>query len=123
MQDFSSYFPLSNLFIKDKNIKILDACAAPGGKSFQLLSRGHTVVLNDKSSTRIKVLTSNLTRLKLYPKILNKDFTNFDINEKYNLIVIDAPCSAIGTIRKNPEIFFKNKGPDFIKLKIGRAHV
>ena len=116
VQDFSSFFPISNFYIKDKNIKILDACAAPGGKSFQLLSRGHTVVLNDKSSTRIKVLTSNLTRLKLYPKILNKDFTKFDINEKYDLIVIDAPCSAIGTIRKNPEIFFKNKGPDFIKL-------
>ena len=81
MQDFSSFFPIINFYIKDKNIKILDACAATGGKSFQLLSRGHTVVLKDKSSTRIKVLTSNLTRLKLYPKILNKDFTKFDINE------------------------------------------
>ena len=116
VQDFSSFFPLSNFFVEDKNIKILDACAAPGGKSFQLLSRDHTVVLNDKSNTRLKVLTSNLTRLKFYPKILNKDFTKIDISEKYDLIIIDAPCSAVGTIRKNPEIFFKNKPPDFIKL-------
>ena len=116
VQDFSSFFPLSNFLIEDKNKKILDTCAAPGGKSFQLLSRNHTVVLNDKSSTRIKVLRSNLARLKLYPKILNNDFTKFDIKEKYDLIIIDAPCSAVGTIRKNPEIFFKNKAPDFIKL-------
>ena len=72
--------------------------------------------MNDKNKNRIQILKSNLKRLKLSAKILNKDFIQFDNNKKYDVIIIDAPCSAIGTIRRNPEIFFKNKGPDFKQL-------
>ncbi len=116
VQDFSSFFPLQNLQIKDNNIKILDACAAPGGKSFQILSKKSQLTLNDKSESRIKILKSNLNRLNFKAKILNKDFTKFEENQKYDFIIIDAPCSAIGTIRKNPEIFFKSKSPNFKEL-------
>ena len=116
VQDFSSFFPLQNLQIKDKNKKFLDACAAPGGKSFQILSKKHKLTLNDISKKRIKILQSNLDRLNLNSKILNKDFTKFKDKEKYDFIIIDAPCSAVGTIRKNPEIFFKNKSPNFKEL-------
>ena len=116
VQDFSSFFPLYNLKIEYKNKKILDACAAPGGKSFQLLSQNHNVILNDKNKIRIQTLRTNLERLKFNNKILNKDFTKFDEKERYDIIIIDAPCSAIGTIRKNPEILFKKKGPNFKKL-------
>ena len=116
VQDFSSFFPLYNFKAKNKNMKFLDACAAPGGKSFQLLSNNYNIVLNDKSKKRIKSLKENLNRLNLNAKILNKDFFKFDKKEKYDVIIIDAPCSAIGTIRRNPEIIFKNKGPDFNEL-------
>ena len=118
VQDFSSFFPLQNLQKINKNKKILDACAAPGGKSFQLLSRNKRLILNDKSSNRIEILKSNLNRLNFNSKILNDDFTRFDEKEKFDLIIIDAPCSAVGTIRKNPEIFFKKKEPNFKELKI-----
>ena len=113
VQDFSSFFPINNIIFKNQNLKLLDACAAPGGKAFQLLSKNLEVTLNDKSKRRIQVLKSNLSRLKFNPTILNRDFINFDENEKFDFIIIDAPCSAIGTIRKNPEIFFKSKIPDF----------
>ena len=113
VQDFSSFFPINNIIFKNQNLKLLDACAAPGGKAFQLLSKNLEVTLNDKSKRRIQVLKSNLNRLKFNPTILNRDFINFDKNEKFDFIIIDAPCSAIGTIRKNPEIFFKSKIPDF----------
>ena len=113
VQDFSSFFPINNIEFKSQNIKLLDACAAPGGKAFQLLSKNLKVTLNDKSKRRIQTLNSNLNRLKFNPKVLNKDFIKFDKNEKFDFIIIDAPCSAIGTIRKNPEIFFKSKIPDF----------
>ncbi len=116
VQDFSSFFPLYNFKIIDKNIKILDACAAPGGKSFQMLSKEFKVCLNDKSEKRINTLKINLDRLNFSAKILNKDFTKFEEKEKFDFIILDAPCSAIGTIRKNPEIFFKNKGPNFKEL-------
>ncbi len=118
VQDFSSFFPLQNLKKIEKDRKILDACAAPGGKSFQLLSRNKKLILNDKSSNRIHLLKSNLKRLKFNTKIINKDFTQFDEKEKFDLIIIDAPCSAVGTIRKNPEIFFKKNEPNFTKLKV-----
>ena len=113
VQDFSSFFPINNIIFKNQNLKLLDACAAPGGKAFQLLSKNLKVTLNDKSKRRIQTLKSNLNRLKFNPKVLNKDFIKFDKNEKFDFIIIDAPCSAIGTIRKNPEIFFKSKIPDF----------
>ena len=79
----------------------------------KVLSKNLKVTLNDKSKRRIQTLKSNLNRLKFYPKVINKDFIKFDNNEKFDFIIIDAPCSAIGTIRKNPEIFFKSKIPDF----------
>ena len=116
IQDFSSFFPLYNLKLKNKNTIFLDACAAPGGKSFQLLSKNHRVVLNDKNKLRIETLKSNLTRLNFKAQILNKDFTKFSEKIKYDYVIVDAPCSAVGTIRKNPEIFFKNQEPNFKKL-------
>ena len=118
VQDFSSFYPLYNMKIKDKNKKFLDACAAPGGKSFQLLSRKVNLDLNDKNKSRIQTIKSNFKRLNFETKIFNDDFINFKEDKKYDYIIIDAPCSAIGTIRKNPEIFFKSKGPNFKNLNI-----
>ena len=116
VQDFSSFFPLYNLPFKDNNKIFLDTCAAPGGKSFQILSRNLKLTLNDKSSVRISTLKSNLNRLNFNAKVLNKDFLNFREDIKYDCIIIDAPCSSVGTIRKNPEIFFKKNMPNFKKL-------
>ncbi len=117
IQDFSSFFPLHNLLVKYYNKKFLDACAAPGGKAFQILSKNNQVVLNDKSKERIKILNKNLKRLNFKTKILNHDFSKFSLKEKFDFIIIDAPCSSVGTIRKNPEIFFKNSSPNFQNLK------
>ena len=116
VQDFSSFLPMYNFEEINKKKVFLDACAAPGGKSFQILSKNSNVILNDKNKNRIKTLKSNLKRLKLSAEVLNKDFIQFDDRKKYDVIILDAPCSAIGTIRRNPEIFFKNKGPDFKQL-------
>ena len=116
VQDFSSFLPIYNFEEINRNEIFLDACAAPGGKSFQILSKKSNVTLNDKNKNRIQTLKSNLKRLRFRAEILNKDFIQFDNNKKYDVIIIDAPCSAIGTIRRNPEIFFKNKGPDFKQI-------
>ncbi len=116
VQDFSSFLPLYNFHEINKNSKILDTCAAPGGKSFQILSKKLNIILNDKNKTRIKILKSNLNRLKFNAKILNEDFIKFKNKEKFDIIIIDAPCSAIGTVRKNPEILFRNKSPNFNEL-------
>ncbi len=116
VQDFSSSFPLNNIedHIIDKSC--LDMCAAPGGKSFQILSRKKNIVLNDKNHKRIAVLKKNLARLNFNPKITCIDVHKLDKKPIYDFIIVDAPCSAIGTIRKNPEIFYREKAPNFLNL-------
>ncbi len=116
VQDFSSFIPINTIRNLDINKKYLDMCAAPGGKSFQLLSKDIKITLNDKSKRRTRLIKENLARLNLKAKILNKDFIDLDTNDKFDFIILDAPCSAIGTIRKNPDIFFKSKEPDFRNL-------
>ena len=113
IQDFSSFFPINNINIKNIKKKNIDLCAAPGGKSFQILSLNKSIIMNDKSKSRIKLMKENLDRLKFKTKIFNYDVLKLESKEKYDLIILDAPCSALGTIRKNPEIFFKKNGPEF----------
>ena len=114
VQDFSSMLPLS-ISQEINNLNILDLCAAPGGKAFQVLSN-NKVVLNDVSLKRISKLKSNLSRLKFNTEIQNINGLDFNENYKFDMVILDAPCSSIGTIRKHPEIFFKSKEPDFLAL-------
>ncbi len=116
VQDFSSFFPIHNLPYENENKKFLDACAAPGGKTFQILSKKLNIISNDRSDSRLKILKSNLKRLNLHTEVLKKDFLLFKENKKYDFIILDAPCSSVGTIRRNPEIFFKTKSPNFKEL-------
>tara|TARA_B100001057_G_scaffold490983_1_gene580301 strand:- start:10010 stop:11281 length:1272 start_codon:yes stop_codon:yes gene_type:complete len=116
IQDFSSSFPLNNIENDIINKLNFDMCAAPGGKSFQILSKNKNIDLNDKSKKRTKILKRNLDRLNFNPIITNTDVDELDKKPRYNFVVVDAPCSAIGTIRKNPEIFYRRQKPNFIEL-------
>jgi 16S rRNA (cytosine967-C5)-methyltransferase len=86
--------------------KVLDLCAAPGGKTAQLLGKGAMVTALDISESRLSTLKSNIERLHLEKNltILCKDALNFVPQEKYDVILLDAPCSATGTFRRHPEI-------------------
>ena len=119
VQDFSAMLPL---FLSDnlKNKDILDMCAAPGGKSFQILTKTNNLEMIEKNPSRAKILYENLRRLKFNNEVIIKDATDANINKKYDLIIIDAPCSSIGTIRKNPEIIFRDQNfkiNEYIKLQ------
>lgn len=108
VQDFSAMLPI--YLTKNLNKKkIIDLCAAPGGKSFQLLSQTNNLTIMEKNSKRAKILNENLVRLNYNKNIIIDDSMNIDEDLKYDLILIDAPCSSIGTIRKNPEILFRKK--------------
>ena len=110
---FFIIFSINNINIKNIKEKNIDLCAAPGGKSFQILSLNKNIIMNDKSKNRIELIKENLDRLKFKTEIFNYDVLKLESKEKYDFIILDAPCSALGTIRKNPEIFFKKKGPEF----------
>ncbi len=115
VQDFSSMLPIY-LSPEFNSKKILDICSAPGGKAFQNLSNGNEVILNDISKKRIEILKNNLKRLKFNCKILNSDALNISENELFDVVVLDSPCSGLGTIRRNPEILFKKNLPDLKKM-------
>ena len=117
VQDIGNFEIINSIreFYNDK--EILDVCAAPGGKSILLSTYGYKVEALDKSQSQIDKFKQNIKRLNIDIKITKKDFLNSKINSKYNSILLDAPCSAIGTFRRNPDVISKI---DKKKLKINQ---
>ena len=116
VQDFSSSLPIKMLD-NIKNKKVLELCAAPGGKTAQLLTRGAKVTCLDISESRLETLRKNLERLKLSPeKIICADGIDFldKANETFDIVVLDAPCSATGTLRRHPEIVHLKTNKDVL---------
>ena len=115
IQDLATMLPL--YFAGDvKNKLTADLCAAPGGKTFQLLNYGGKVEAFEKNKVRAKLMKENLKRLKFNCKLEIQDVLTISDKKRFDLIVLDAPCSSIGTIRRHPEIFFRKMGPDFNKI-------
>lgn len=107
VQDISSSIPVKLLGeIKDK--EVLDLFSAPGGKAMQLSALGANVTCLDQSPTRLKTLKDNLARTNMQSKVILTDFYKFKTRKKFDIVVIDVPCSATGTIRKNKEIQYLN---------------
>jgi len=94
--------------------RVLDLCAAPGGKTAQLLNLGAKVTSLDNSQQRLNTLRENMSRLKMQPeKIICADALSYlrDFNdEPFDIILLDAPCSATGVFRRHPElVHIKNR--------------
>lgn len=95
---------------------VLDLCAAPGGKTMQLLARGAHVTALDSSAQRLEKLKENLTRTKMQAEIKCADVMQFTPSEQYDAVVLDAPCTATGTIRRHPEILIHKQQNDTNRL-------
>ena len=115
IQDYSSQIPVSLLEIQN-NDDVLDLCAAPGGKTAQLISLGAKVTSVDNNKKRLLKLGQNLKRLNYKAIIENKDIRNFSTQKTWAKIILDAPCSSTGTLRKNPEIMHQKKESDIVSL-------
>ena len=118
IQDLASSLPI--LLLGDvKGKKVLDLCAAPGGKTSQLLAKGAKVTAVDIDSVRMEKLKQNISRLNLSENLetVVADGLNFLNNNKdiYDIIVLDAPCSATGTFRKHPEVLHLKTANDVKK--------
>lgn len=109
VQDVGASIPVK-LFTNIKDQEVLDLCSAPGGKAMQMISMGAKVTCVDSSKSRMQLMLDNFNRLKFNPEIINKDIMTWTSSKTYKNILLDAPCSATGTIRKHPDlIFLKNK--------------
>jgi 16S rRNA (cytosine967-C5)-methyltransferase len=105
------------------NLRILDACAAPGGKTGHILEQqpdSHVVAL-DISSTRLQSINQNLQRLKLNAELIVADAAetaSWWDGKLFDRILIDAPCSGTGVIRRNPDIKLLRRPDDISALAV-----
>ncbi|WP_299722285.1 transcription antitermination factor NusB [uncultured Tateyamaria sp.] len=90
---------------------VLDLCAAPGGKTMQLAASGANVTAVDISAGRMERVSQNLIRTGLSAETQVADV--FDLTGQYDAILLDAPCSATGTIRRHPDLPFAKDGSEF----------
>jgi 16S rRNA (cytosine967-C5)-methyltransferase len=91
----------------EKVSTVLDCCAAPGGKSFLLKSfvKDAKITAIDKDSRRVDTMKKNIERLDLKDiKTSAVDILASDLNKVFDLVILDVPCTATGTIRKNPDV-------------------
>ena len=84
--------------------RIADLCAAPGGKTAQLAAAGAAVFAVDRSGERLARLQANMARLGLHVEAVAADATAWRPPEPFDAVLLDAPCSATGTIRRNPDL-------------------
>ncbi len=83
---------------------VADLCAAPGGKTAQLASAGGIVTAVDISPKRVERLDANLRRLGLSAEVITEDVATWSPGSTFDAVVLDAPCTATGTIRRHPDI-------------------
>lgn len=105
VQDLASSLPAR--LIPAEAGKVVDACAAPGGKTMQLAAAGHEVVALDRSESRLARLKDNLARTNLTATIVIADALDWAPEAPVDAVLLDAPCSATGTFRRHPEVLYR----------------
>lgn len=95
--------------------RVIDLCAAPGGKTAQLAAAGAIVSAVDRSPQRLKRLAENMARLNLGAEIVAADALAWQPAAPADAVLIDAPCSSTGTIRRNPDIAWLKRLEDIAK--------
>ena len=102
--------------------RVLDLCAAPGGKTAQLVAAGGAVTALDRSAERLKQLSANLDRLGLHADIVVADAAAWSA-EPFDAVLVDAPCSATGTIRRHPDVQWTKRPGDIDQLAVLQSRI
>lgn len=114
VQDAAAALP-ARLFGDLKGKRIVDLCAAPGGKTAQLVQGGAQVTAIDRSPNRVARLRENLARLSLEAETVVVDGTEYP-GEGFDGVLLDAPCSSTGTIRRHPDVAWLKQDSDIVML-------
>jgi 16S rRNA (cytosine967-C5)-methyltransferase len=115
VQDAAAALP-AHLFGDIGGKRVADLCAAPGGKTAQLAAAGAAVTAVDRAPARLKRLADNLARLKLDAELVCADVEQWSPERPFDAVLLDAPCSATGTIRRHPDIPWLKSQSDIAKL-------
>ena len=114
VQDAAAAMP-ARLLAATKGERIIDLCAAPGGKTMQLASAGASVIAIDRSAPRLERLKQNLARMRLEAQIIVADAASWG-GDAADGILLDAPCTGTGTIRRHPDIAWTKSELDLVSL-------
>ncbi len=118
VQDASAALPVK--LMGDLNGKtVVDLCAAPGGKTAQLAAQGAQVIALDRSAKRLERLKENMQRLTLEDnvEVVVSDGAAWETNDLVDAVLLDAPCSATGTIRRHPDVMHLKSQKDVDQLR------
>jgi 16S rRNA (cytosine967-C5)-methyltransferase len=103
VQDAAAAIP-ARLLKAPPGARVLDLCAAPGGKTAQLVKAGYAVTALDRDAARMGRLKSNLDRLGYTAELVTADALDYAPTAPFDGVLLDAPCSATGTFRRHPEV-------------------
>lgn len=106
VQDLAASLP-ARLLGPGEGRTALDLCAAPGGKTMQLAAQGWQVTSLDNSKRRLERLRENLARTRLEAEVVLADALAWEPEQKFDAILLDAPCTATGTARRHPDVLHR----------------
>ena len=115
VQDAAAALP-ARLFGDVAGLRVIDLCAAPGGKTAQLADAGARVTAVDRSNRRLERLAANLKRLSLSAATVAADAVSWRPEEPVDAVLLDAPCSATGAIRRHPDVPHLKRPADIARL-------
>ncbi len=115
VQDVAAALP-ARLFGELKGLRVADLCAAPGGKTAQLAASGAHVTAIDRAPARLDRVRKNLARLSLCAELVCEDVTTWKTEQRFDAVLLDAPCSSTGTIRRHPDVPWLKSAGDITAL-------
>jgi 16S rRNA (cytosine967-C5)-methyltransferase len=115
VQDVAATLP-AKLLGDVRGKTVADLCAAPGGKTAQIAALGATVTAVDRSAQRLKRLEQNMARLQLSAEVIAAEIAEWNTTRQFDAVLLDAPCSATGTIRRHPDLPYLKDETDIAKL-------
>jgi 16S rRNA (cytosine967-C5)-methyltransferase len=123
VQDAAAALP-ARLFGNVDGLRVADLCAAPGGKTAQLAAAGARVTAVDRAPARLERLRQNLTRLKLTADLVCADVTTWTPERaEFDAVLLDAPCTSTGTIRRHPDVPWLKRESDIAGLAGAQARL
>jgi 16S rRNA (cytosine967-C5)-methyltransferase len=122
VQDAAASIP-AHLLGNVAGLRVADLCAAPGGKTAQLVAAGAKVTAVDRAPGRLQRLQENLTRLSLEAELVCADVAAWTPDQQFDAVLLDAPCTSTGTIRRHPDVPWLKRSADIASLAAAQSRL